>query len=722
MNESEGQNARGYYEAESSEDEIRRLRTVVDIFTRLAIACKSRTLYPADHPAAKDSIGLLYAVLTDSLNIIPEFKIHVGKESLIYEKQSIDSERESLRQLASRIRALNIREIDFQAGATSFEVETLVELLINEPEQVDCEGGAETFFFVKGVKNIRVLESMAHRAEDELEEAEESASEGGVEAETIIEPEDANRAQFYIQLMSDPERLAQSLLQIPEEEKRPSSKEEMADIIFLSLKDMSILIELTYSERKSIYYRSMAEALLFFETELRNLLLIRHLLPKIDEEPVCIGVLSQFSVQEMVDMLAYFFPIAPDLLPRTGDLLSIIGFTNMEIERAIELLRKRLIDLGEVPPHWVSKLKLGPEKEGEGARRAQDLPTMNDMGDFFGEYRQEEIEAIQYISEMDLWEESLVDTTPMLLDLLSLGPKLDNLNKAVELLQHSFWDLIEARQLDQAAAVLESTRAILNNGDPAFEPYRSDLNTLIEEATSTTAVHRIIHLAHDQRDDTEILEGFNRYMSCFGERGVRALIEVLGEEEEMSVRKYICDALTESCREHVHLLGAYVDDPRWYLVRNIVSIMAKYRTREIIPYLRRSMNNTNPKVRAEAVRALGLTGGYEASDLLMHGLENADEETRILCIRWLGRLGETRSVGKMVRMLEGKDLGAESMRVKKEIIMTLGNIDDPQVYTVLKKYSHHRRLRNRSEWEEINVTARESMEQMMHKFPHLGRK
>ena len=76
----------------------------------------------------------------------------------------------------------------------------------------------------------------------------------------------------------------------------------------------------------------------------------------------------------------------------------------------------------------------------------------------------------------------------------------------------------------------------------------------------------------------------------------------------------------------------------------------------------------------------------------------------------------------MVRMLEGKDIGAENMRVKKEIIMSLGNIDDPQVYTVLKKYSHHRRLRNRSEWDEINATAKQSMEQLAHKFPHLGRK
>lgn len=721
MNESAGRNYRDYIEPEFNEDDLKRLRTVVDVFTRLAIACKSRSLYPADHPAARDSIGLFHAVLTDSFKTLRDFKVHVGKESLIYNKQSIDSERESLRQLASRIRALNIREIDFQEGVTPYESEALIELLINDPEQVDCEGGAETLMFVKGVRNIHVLESMAHRAEEEIKQ-EGNPQEGGAETSTIIEPEDINRAQFYIQLMSDPERLAQSLLQVSEEGERSISKEETADIIFMSLGDMSILIEHSYSERKSIYYRSLAEALLFFETELRNLLLIRHLLPKIDEEPVCVGILSQFSVQEIVDMLAYFFPVAPDLLPRTGDLLSLIGFTKMEIDRALDSLRKRLIDLGEVPPHWILKLGASRGEQGQENVGVQDLLTMQDIGDFFGEYRQEELEIIQHISDMDIWEESLVATTPMLLDLLNQGPRLDNLNKAVELLQHSFWDLIEARQLGHAAAVLETTRAILNNGDPAFEPYRPELNTLIEEATSTTAVRRIIHLAHGQRDDPEILEGFSRYMSCFGERGVRALIEVLGEEEEMSVRKYICDALAESGREHVHLLGAYVDDPRWYLVRNVISIMARFRTREIIPYLRRAMNNPNPKVRAEAVRALGLTGGYEASELLIQGLDGADEQTRILCIRWLGRLGETRSVGRLVRMLEGKEGGAESMRVKKEIIVSLSNIDDPQVYAVLKRYSRLRRLRNRSEWEEINAAARESMQRMLQNFPHLGRK
>ncbi|MDI6875130.1 MAG: HEAT repeat domain-containing protein, partial [Actinomycetota bacterium] len=211
-----------------------------------------------------------------------------------------------------------------------------------------------------------------------------------------------------------------------------------------------------------------------------------------------------------------------------------------------------------------------------------------------------------------------------------------------------------------AAMVRQGTSEVLSHGDPALDPYRSDLRRMIEEAAAEKVMQRVIQLACENRGDPRSLEGLKDYMAVLGEKGISAMVEALGAEEDMSVRKFIIDTLTALCRDRVSLLGAHIRDPRWFLVRNLVTVMARLHSQETLPFLRVTLEHPNPKVKYETIRALGLTGGREASDLLVRGLRDPDEKARVLCIRWLGRLRETRAVGELVSMLEDREPGAES--------------------------------------------------------------
>jgi HEAT repeat protein len=204
-----------------------------------------------------------------------------------------------------------------------------------------------------------------------------------------------------------------------------------------------------------------------------------------------------------------------------------------------------------------------------------------------------------------------------------------------------------------------------------------------------------------------------------GEKGVTALIESLGSEEDMSLRKYLVDVLSDLGKDYIQTLGAYIDDQRWYLVRNIVTIMARLRTSDSLPYLKISIIHPNDKVRAETIRCLGLMGVPDAVNMLINGLQSMDETTRILCIRWLGRIEEQKAAHRMINMLEGKEAGAESLQIKKEIIHSLGEIKSPEAYAVLRKYRSMHKLLNRSEWTEVNKAAQEALENLEDMFPHL---
>ncbi len=707
--------------ADISAEEERRLKSVVDIFSRLSIACKSRTLYPAEHPTAIDAVILLHAVIEDSLRNMPSMVVKVGKDSLVYERWVVGQRMESLRALASRIRSLNIQEITINAGASFQEAEALVELLASDPDKISACGGPEAFLFTRGVGNIAVVESEARRVD--MEEGEESFA--GEDLETA--PEDVELQEFIdpelfkdlLKLLLDPEELARVIMMLSGEEGQPLSKEELADAAFVFLKSAFAIVRREHPGRTRECLRSMAESLLFLDIDVRNSLLVKNLLPKLREEPVCSALLTQFNSQEIADVLANFLPLVPELTPKSGHLLKAIGFEDAAIRQALGYLRVKLVDLGQVSPDLLASLETGGEKDGQGKRPASKLPSLEEVGDILGEYLPEELEELNLISQFDPGVDMLTDTTPMLLGLLEQGGDLDNPQKTVEQLQQNFWGLAMSAQLDMAALVLEKVSEIVQNDDPAIDPYRSDLVRMLEEAASETAMQQVIKVACSRRDQPLSLEELKGYVRPLGDRGIDTMVETLGVEEDMYVRKCIVDTLAELCRERIPMLGSYMDDPRWYLVRNIVSIMARFHSPEIIPYLRRAFDHPNPKVRAEAIRALGMIGGHAACALLQQGLRDEDETTRILCIRWLGRLEDASAATRLIRMLEDKEPGGDSLAVKKEIISSLGQIKAPESYSVLRKYKVKQKRLNRAEWQEINNAAAEALRRLLERYPHL---
>lgn len=706
----------GEIDITSEEEAI--LKAVWGIFIRLSIACKSRSLYNANHPAAWEAVDAFYHVLSEALLSSSPIRAQVEKETLFYDGFPIGQKSEGLRQLASRLRSLNIQEVIFDAGLTRQEAEALVELLISDPGEVDAKGGAETFLLLAGVQGIRLVESAARRAREKEPEAQPGTALGRPAGEEREDEPLPPETGYFLDLLKDPEELSRTLSQLPGDEDLALSAEAMAETIFEFLRHAYSFLEEEHPGHVARACRSMAEALLYLEAELRNLLLLQHLFPKLQEEPVCVAMLEQFNVKETVDLLASFFCSHSELLPEARDLLAAIGYRGSELERAVALLKEKLIYLAELPLSAIAVLDEG----GPESLAGHQLPTLDEISSSFNRYSQEEIEEIRRISEFDLARETLLDATPMLLDLLGQADRLDNPDPVIELLQQNFWDLLGSARLAEAADVLEGVRLFLIREDHSLDRFRPDLSRLMGEAGSERVVDHAIRITYERRNDLQAVEGLKKYFSRLGDRGIKAMVETLGNEDVMAIRKYIIDNLVELGKDHMRLLGAYVNDPRWYLVRNIVTILAGIRDPEAIPYLRATFEHPNPKVRAETIRALGMIGGYEAVELLMQGLRSQDEQARILCIRWLGRLEEPRAAGQLVKMLEGKEHGAESLRVKKEILACLGEIRAPETYPAILKHCDMQRRINRAEWQEVNEVARHALYCLLEKYPHLGRK
>ncbi|MBC7248396.1 MAG: HEAT repeat domain-containing protein [Actinobacteria bacterium] len=700
-------------------------KAALDILARLAVACKSRLLYHADHPAVRDAIVVLHAVAADWLARFPEINLGVERDGFVCGEERVGWERESLRQLASRARAHNLRAVSLSAALDLAEMEALVEILVLPPEELEEAGGAEAFLLGRGLHGIRVLESEAWRADEEVAGGEEGATREAVSAEEPPrEPQELladEELEDFLALVFDPERFAQALERLRDESGETPDGAAWAEAAFSSFKRAADLVAERLPAKRPALGRALAETLLFLERNDRNLLLSRKILPELAREPVCVETLGGLSSEEMAGVLGYFLPTAVEFIPGLKELLTNIGYNRRDALTTIAALRERLVDLGEVPADLLSPLDETLRDAGF-ADAAMSMPTLQEISLLAETYQPQEIEEIRRIADWDLAQETYVSVTPMLLDLLQLGGRVDNLGKTVELLLESFWGLLASSRFGLAAEVLEKAERALHSGDPAYAPFRAELERLLEEASDRDILDRLIKAASAARRDPGTVWGFTRFIEQLGERGILAMIDTLGREESMSVRKFIIDVLAVVARDRLSLLASYLDDPRWYLVRNIVTVMARVRSPLVMEYLDRALQYPNPKVKAEAVRAAGLTGGYEAEQLLMKGLQDGEENVRILCIRWLGRLQVARAANRLVAMLEDKEPGGESPRVKREIIECLGKIGGPEAFDEISRYAGRQRFFFRAEWQELSKAAQEAMRLMQERYPHLEKR
>jgi len=709
-------------------------RAAADILSRLVIAYKSRLLYAPSHPAVRQAVSSLQEAITGALPLLGEISFRAEREGFAFRDHLLGKDKESLRQLASHIRSLNVRTITMVEGLSPEDVGALVELLVTPPEELDRFGGPEAFLLGRGAHGIRITESEAHRAEEpERPDAGEGTSgtpEDGSEARARTgrnreelevpsagEETAEEEVDDLLRLILDPEKLARALSELRDAQGNPLSGPELADAAYGFLKEAAAAAEHQYSLPREWLDRALAESILFLEMELRNRILSRRLIPGLRRESLCRRIMGRFSPQEMAGLLSYLLTSEPELIPSTESLLKDMGYGKREVREIVRNLQERLIELGELAPGMLLPLERFLQKEGGAAGGF--LPTAQEIFRLSTTYDTSEVEELQRISETDIESTSYQETTPMLLDLLERGSELDNLDRVVNMLEDNFWGLTTVGQLGPAADILEEVAETLRRKDPVYEPFKAQLSNLLEEAADRELVHRAARLLSERRSDPEAFEDFKRYLATLGESGVAALMEALGKEERMSVRKFILDTLADICRDHLSLLSTYMQDDRWYLVRNIVTVMARIRSPETMPYLRLAMLHPHPKVKAEAVRALGLIGTREATDMIIRGLQDKDERTRILCIRWLGRHREKEATKHLVAMLEEKMPGAESHAVKLEIIHSLGKILDPDSYPVLRKLANRPRFILKAERQELMEAAQESLRRLMEHYPQL---
>jgi HEAT repeat protein len=115
-----------------------------------------------------------------------------------------------------------------------------------------------------------------------------------------------------------------------------------------------------------------------------------------------------------------------------------------------------------------------------------------------------------------------------------------------------------------------------------------------------------------------------------GEASLDWLTLTLSESQARMTRQLVAEAITLQAQRNPARLAPWLNDPRWYVVRNVVHILGWVGGAGIVPLLASAVRYPDPRVTAEVVRALQGIELRLARPVLIKALEGAD--TKLFCL------------------------------------------------------------------------------------------
>jgi HEAT repeat protein len=213
-----------------------------------------------------------------------------------------------------------------------------------------------------------------------------------------------------------------------------------------------------------------------------------------------------------------------------------------------------------------------------------------------------------------------------------------------------------------------------------------------------------------EKEEGVRLEEVHNYLVLLQRNAIKPLVRLLGERQKSKVRRVICDALSEIGKNAFELFVPYMDDPRWYLVRNITYILGRIGKEESLPYIQKAFSHEDPRVRREAIQALGLIGGAKAVGLLVKCLKDEDSRIRTMAALNLGKVGKKAALEPLLEIVQSKDFQKRESEEIKTFFDAIGMMGSSrEAILVLRQQLERKSWFGRGKTDEIRIGAAQAL-------------
>ncbi len=242
------------------------------------------------------------------------------------------------------------------------------------------------------------------------------------------------------------------------------------------------------------------------------------------------------------------------------------------------------------------------------------------------------------------------------------------------------------------------------------DPQKEYVRYALEQITDGTMTTFLLDQLEQRVTGNEDL--LDRLCAAIGKKLAYPLIQRLCIAESLHIRKIIAGALTRTGKNGVPAIITMLKDERWYVVRNMVTILGEIAAPDSLNALQITARHPEPKVRKEVIKSLLKISPQAADKTLIELLKDQDNDVVRQAIYSLGAIRSRAAVAPLLDIVSASDTFLKEISVKKQAIMSLGRIGDRQATSVLLDILSSRRWLAPGRWQEIKISAATALGQM----------
>jgi HEAT repeat protein len=237
--------------------------------------------------------------------------------------------------------------------------------------------------------------------------------------------------------------------------------------------------------------------------------------------------------------------------------------------------------------------------------------------------------------------------------------------------------------------------------------YAKEVNASLKQIEYYVNSSRFIKLLADTLDrGVELSEELVAQLSSLlNRKAIPGLITILGELKRDSARKAVVNILSNLGKNEIPALAKGLDHEKWYVVKDIISILKRIGDRQAVEHLIRVLQHPDSRVRKNAVQTLGKLGSEAALQALVECMSDADESVRVAAIRSIGFIGTPTAKKIFLDKLGERRLTRAGFLEKRTLFEMLAGWKEDDVIQILTKLVKKRVWFKRAKFNETKAAA-----------------
>ncbi|MCC6157775.1 MAG: HEAT repeat domain-containing protein [Deltaproteobacteria bacterium] len=673
---------------------------VLSGFARLI---KKHNMYPSGHPTVDRALDLLLLYFEQYFHQRPAMVINVGHDRLYVDGEERVGE-EAVTTLSRALHQHSVSQIIFHQGVGRQELASFLNTLDVDPFEARQTGGYRKLLALKGITSVEITEIDYKISDGDLEVKLDALSDAEVWRRlskgfaATHEKISAADLDFMRGLIQNAPRLASILDGAIARDADREEASKTADLFIQMMGSLAAGSQAEGAEAAAVFQNDLKRALDHLNPVTRYIVMQHAVRLDKDHANLDRTIFGQ-SVAE--HLAAYrsrqiaqslFEGLHPDYSSDAEFLKTYQYYVNARNETEI---------LGEIG-RIVADFDLRHDTRfAEKMNRAQQLPQdragMKRLAETIsgtqGDQVSREMPIYEYIENMyvempeilrqmaePVMEERATDN---LVDLLELARGNDAYEFYALGMDERILTLIETGRYalaDRAIRLLRKHASKKNDHELSQRVARGVLVRIRKPELTGDLVRALNEWGKEESP------AISRILTAMGPAAWDAVFDALTREDHRATRAILIDVLGEAGDKCVEKATGYLGHPLWYVVRNMVAVIARLKPEDMVELLDKPSRHQEVRVRKEVARALGVSKDGTAIETLIRLVRDGDSSVRHQAILSMAHFTDShRGAEFLVKQLSEKppffgDEQAELLAIKalggirvKVAIPTLGS-------------------------------------------------